>query len=74
MRQLRQPLFLEKINNMEMEIQLLKIESILQWKNKIEDISIVKETNGILGKGFSKGISFENSLRKEWKERFKRTK
>jgi len=71
---MRQALLLEKINTMEAEIQLLKIESVLQWKNAAKDISIIGETSGILGKKFSKGISFENSLRKEWKERFKRTK
>ena len=70
----KQPLFLEKINRMEMEIQLLKIESILQWKNTIEDVSIIGETSGILGKEFSRGISFENSLRKGWKERFSKNK
>ena len=70
----RQPLLLEKIDRMETEIQLLKIESVLQWKNAIKDVSIVKETGGILGKKFPKGVSFENSLRKEWKERFKKRK
>ncbi|MBU3964823.1 hypothetical protein KKG29_03785 [Patescibacteria group bacterium] len=71
---MRQFLLLEKINKMETEIQLLKIESVLQWKNAAEDISIIGETSGILGKKFLKGISFENSLRKGWKERFKRIK
>ena len=67
-------MLLEKINRMEKEIQVLKIESVLKLREKIKEISIVKKTCGILSKKFSKGVKFEDSLRKDWKNRFKELK
>ena len=67
-------IFLEKIKKMENEIQSLKIEGILQWNKITKKISIIEKTCGILGKNFSKGIKFENSLRKGWTNRFKELK
>ena len=65
---------IERIKEIEKEIQFLKIESILQWRKMIREISIVKKTCGLLGKGFSEGIKFEDSLRRGWGKRFKELK
>jgi hypothetical protein len=67
-------IFLEKIKKMENEIQFLKIEGILQWDKITKKISIIEKTYGILGKKFSKGIKFENFLRKGWTKKFNELK
>ena len=62
---------LNKVENMEKELRLLKMEAFWYFRTKTERDEILKKTFGILGKSFVSGVEYENNIRKGWNKKFK---
>lgn len=63
---------LKKMKDLEKELLALKLETLLKLRKISNRALIVKRTAGILGKKFTSGVKFENSIRKKWDKEFKR--
>ena len=59
---------LEKIRNLEKILNSLAREIIFNNANKMNLLVTLKESFGILGKGFPSGVDFENKIRKGWEK------
>lgn len=65
---------LNQIKNMEDELQMIKLAPVVSPKYQRHPFKagIVESTSGLLGKNFPSGIVYEDSIRKNWKNRIKK--
>ncbi|HDZ76667.1 MAG TPA: hypothetical protein ENH41_01115 [Candidatus Omnitrophica bacterium] len=69
---------MERLEILEEEIENLKWMVVMPFSfkkaNASKSLNIIKNSSGILDKSFSKGTTFENKTRGEWKANFLKRK